>query len=105
MILVGLVLALWIKFFPGSRIGRKMTVAQDFSASTVATEGMSQLLNAEGEAVSDLRPAGFALIARRRVDVVTQGEMIRKGETVRVIQVEGNRIVVARAKTPGNAVR
>ena len=51
LILVGVVLALWIRFFPGSRIGRKMTVSQDFAATTVATTGIGQLLNEEGEAL------------------------------------------------------
>lgn len=96
LILAGIVLALWIKFFPGSSIGKKMTVAHDLSLSKTTAGEMDQLQGKEGEALSDLRPAGFALFQGRRMDVVTQGEMIRKGEVVRVAQVEGNRIVVAR---------
>jgi membrane-bound serine protease (ClpP class) len=45
-----------------------------------------------------LRPAGFATFDKKRVDVVTQGEMIAKGERVRVVDVKGNRIIVAVTK-------
>ncbi len=37
----------------------------------------------------------FAEIEGRRVDVVTRGEMISAGSTVRVLDVESNRVVVA----------
>ena len=43
-----------------------------------------------------LRPAGIAEIDGRRIDVVSDGEMIEPSVTVRVIQVEGNRVVVER---------
>jgi len=52
------------------------------------------LLDQCGEALSMLRPAGFARIAGRKVDVVTRGEMIEEGREVRVVEVMGNRVVV-----------
>jgi len=48
----------------------------------------------EGEALTDLRPAGIVMIDGRKVDVVTGGELVAKGRRVRVVTVEGNRIVV-----------
>ncbi|HYF01019.1 MAG TPA: NfeD family protein [Planctomycetota bacterium] len=48
----------------------------------------------EGESVTELRPAGAAMVEGRRLDVVTSGEMIPRGARVRVVKVEGNRIVV-----------
>ena len=44
-----------------------------------------------------LRPAGRALVDGDVVGVVTEGEMIDKGELVKVARVEGNRIIVRRA--------
>jgi membrane-bound serine protease (ClpP class) len=46
--------------------------------------------------VATLRPAGIARIDGRRVDVVSRGEMIESGSPVRVLSVEGNRVVVVR---------
>lgn len=52
------------------------------------------LLGIEGKAITDLRPSGTALINAERVDVVTEGGFISKGTTVKVVKVEGSRIVV-----------
>ncbi len=56
----------------------------------------ASLVGATGLALSDLRPGGFAQIGRERVDVVTQGDYIRAGESVEVIADEGYRRVVRR---------
>lgn len=48
----------------------------------------------EGHAHTDLRPAGIAMIDGRKLDVVTSGESVVKGCRVRVVLVEGNRVVV-----------
>jgi len=96
LILVGVAIFLWIKLFPNSRMGRKMTVMHDMSSSKATEDGLAALLGKEGEALSELRPAGFALIEGRRVDVVAEGRMIATGTKVRVIEVEGNRVIVAK---------
>jgi membrane-bound serine protease (ClpP class) len=51
-----------------------------------------------GRAVTVLRPAGIAEIGGKRLDVVTQGEFIPEGSSLRVEAVEGSRIVVAAAQ-------
>ncbi len=56
--------------------------------------GLDALLGKEGSTKSDLHPGGIAVIDGRRVDVVTEGGMIAKGQSIRVIEVEGNRVVV-----------
>lgn len=48
----------------------------------------------EGQAHTDLRPAGIVIVEGRKLDVVTSGEAISKGRRIRVDRVEGNRIVV-----------
>ena len=92
--LVGLVVFLWIKIFPKTGIGKAMTVSRDLADAHGTEAGLDQLLNRKGEAASNLRPAGFALIDGRRVDVITSGGMINKGSAIRVIEIEGNRVVV-----------
>ena len=52
----------------------------------------------EGKAITILRPAGTAEIDGRRVDVVTSGEFIQAGTVIKVILVEGARVVVAEKK-------
>lgn len=96
--LIGIAIALWIRLFPKSRIGRRMTVSTDESTYKGTQDGLPELVGKTGEATSSLRPSGFARIDGRRVDVVTEGGMIAQGETVRVVKVESNRVIVARAK-------
>ncbi len=96
--LVGLVIYLWIKIFPNTRIGKKMTVSNDLSSSKSADPTLVDLAGKTGQAVSPLRPAGYAMIGGRRVDVVTRGEMISKDALVRVVRVEGSRVIVETTK-------
>jgi len=91
MSVVGIIL--WMKFFPGSIMGKKIIVANDLSTSKSAPD-FSNLVGQEGLTASELRPAGFAAINGKRIDVVTQGEMLSKDERVRVIKVEGSRVIV-----------
>ena len=47
-------------------------------------------------ALTVLRPAGTAVFGERRLDVVSSGDLIPKDARVRVVRVEGGRIVVER---------
>lgn len=64
-----------------------------FRPSTTVTE---DLVGLEGVTTTPLRPSGLARLDSKRRDVVTRGEMLDKGVTVKVIEVSGNRIVVKR---------
>ena len=97
IVLVGVTVVLWIKFFPRSSLGQKLTLSEDGKAFKAA-DSRPALLGKTGTAQSDLRPAGFALLDGQRVDVVSEGGMIRKGQAIRVIRVDGNRIVVRKAE-------
>lgn len=55
---------------------------------------LSLFAGKEGVALTPLRPAGSADIEGRRLDVVTEGEFISTGKRVKVIKVEGTRVVV-----------
>lgn len=57
----------------------------------------ADLLGQEGVATTLIGFAGMARIGGRRVDVVTEGECIPPGLAVRVVAVDGGRVVVKRA--------
>lgn len=61
-----------------------------------AIEDYAALMGKRGTAVTVLRPAGIACIDGERVDVVTRGEFIEKDAPVRVVEIEGGRVVAAR---------
>ncbi|MCL6638487.1 MAG: hypothetical protein K6T80_02235 [Firmicutes bacterium] len=52
----------------------------------------------KGVALTPLRPAGAAEIEGQRLDVVTEGEFIPPGTRVKVVRVEGTRVLVKGVK-------
>lgn len=56
--------------------------------------GYHPSVGAAGRALSPLRPAGKILVDGRELHAVTEGAFLDEGTAVRVIRVEGNRIVV-----------
>lgn len=83
----------WMKYFPDSPMARPFISNRAIGG----TSEKSELLDKTGTAYTNLRPSGTALIEGQRVDVVTEGPMISKGTSVKVVQVEGMRIVVRAA--------
>lgn len=79
------------------RLSRSLILkdATDRKSGFSGTEDMQYLLGKSGKTVTPLRPAGCADLEGVRLDVVTRGEFIDAGVAVTVIEVEGNRIVVA----------
>ena len=81
----------WIQYFPKSRLG-KIFVSESAVGEIHAEK--PELLNQAGTALSALRPSGMALINGKRIDVVTEGGHIERGMPIRVIAIEGLRVVV-----------
>lgn len=69
-------------------------VLDEASGVDAFSEDHSSMLDKTGEALTDLRPSGTVMIDNRKFDVLTTGESISKGTSVRVTEVSGNRIVV-----------
>jgi membrane-bound serine protease (ClpP class) len=72
---------------------RRLTLKASIEGDSFTADNIG-LLGKEGQAHTNLRPAGIVEIDGKRFDVVTSGEPIDKGGRVRVVKVEGNRIVV-----------
>jgi len=56
------------------------------------------LIGRSGVAMTALRPAGTIIVDGERFDAVSDGDFIGEGETVSVLEVNGNRVVVARSE-------
>ena len=78
------------KFLPQTRAFKSLTLGD---VVPDMDEDLS-LVGMAGVAHSDLRPGGTAYIGGSKVDVVTQGDYIPRETQIRVVGVEGNRIVV-----------
>ena len=56
--------------------------------------GLENMVGKSGVATSDLRPSGWALLGDRKIFVVTEGEFVDKDQSIKVLSVDGNRVVV-----------
>ena len=98
LVITAAVVFAWLRHLPNSGRFKGLLLrggmpSSDGYISAPATE----LVGRDGVALTDLRPAGTAQIGSDRVDVVTEGEYIARGTTVRVIRSEGYRHVVRQA--------
>jgi membrane-bound ClpP family serine protease len=82
---------LYLKYFPGSAAARVF-----ISNRQIVYRGndLTSFLNETGTALTALRPAGTAVINGKRIDVVTEGGFIDKGSPIKVVAVDGMRVVV-----------
>ena len=100
-LLVPAAIALGLKLFPRSPMGRHMVAPGLSFEGEAATDARDRAsIGREGTVESALRPTGIARIDGRRVDVITRGELLEPGTRVRVVEVSGNRLVVAAVEIP-----
>jgi membrane-bound serine protease (ClpP class) len=94
------------KYFPRTSIGKRviLSTTQEHGAGYVAqTDERSLLIGMTGVTLTPVHPSGTVVIDERRYDVVSEGEFIDRNVTVKVIDVEGARIVVRVVDKPTNA--
>lgn len=92
--LIGLVLLL--QLMTRTKFWKKLTspgMEKSEEGYTISV-GLEEKVGMQGIAITDLRPSGWITLENDRVFVVSEGSFITKGETVEVMKVEGNRIVV-----------
>ena len=91
---VGIILS-W-KFLPRTGLWRRLilnsaeTKKEGFQSAT----SRESYLGKTGRSLTPLRPSGRAVIEEKTLDVITEGEFIDKDKAIKVIKVEGNRIIV-----------
>jgi membrane-bound serine protease (ClpP class) len=98
LVLVPVFIVLYFRFFPRSPVGRWL-ISQDRQEpekgySSFTAEKYADLIGKEGVSLTILRPAGMVRIDGQKYSAVTGGEFIEKDKPVRVVKVEGSRVVV-----------
>ena len=54
-------------------------------------------LNKTGIAETVLRPSGIIIVEGNRIDAVSKGEFIEKGDKIKIAEIKGNRVVIEKA--------
>lgn len=78
----------------GKRLFLRQPTKEEIAPDTEHVLGLEALRGQTGRTITPLRPSGSTDFGGRRVDTVTEGTMIDRGQLVRVIAVHGNRVVV-----------
>lgn len=87
-----------LKYLPSSRLWGKLilTEMETAQAGFNSSHDYSSYLGQEGVVISFLRPSGMIEIDGVQLDVVSDGQYIEPGTKVKVVSVNGSRIVVHR---------
>lgn len=93
MVIIPILAYFGLKFLAKSPVTLRTKLSRE-SGVTSQSEKLNKYSGCEGRALTDLRPAGMAMIGQERVDVVTRGEYIEKEADVLVVAVRGNQVIV-----------
>jgi len=93
IVLVPVFIILGMKILARSPLALKRELSKQDGVVSQRQE-LKDYIRMTGRSVTDLRPAGTAVINSQRLDVVTDGEYIDADTPIVVTQVTGNRIVV-----------
>lgn len=105
-IMIALFISIIVSIYMIKVLGRKMSIFKKIiltdSTNTeqgyVSNVNRTDLVGKIGSTLTQLRPAGKVLIADEIVDAVSEGAFVQKDHHVKVIKVEGSRIVVREVK-------
>ena len=78
------------RFLAGVTLKDRSTRERGYSSQ----EDKSEYVGQRGRTITILRPSGTVRIGRERVDAVSHGDFIDKDTDIRVVQVEGTRVIV-----------
>jgi membrane-bound serine protease (ClpP class) len=83
-----------MRFGTKTRLFKKILLQSTEKGFRSTSENLEDLKGKTGISITTLRPSGKALIDGRKVNVVTEGVFLSKGCKIKVLMVEGNRVVV-----------
>ena len=90
-------LLLLIKYIPSTRTWRKFILSTEQKKElgyTVGTKDLKLLSGKEGIAITPLRPSGIVEVNGKKLNALTRGEYVDSNTKIKIISVEGNKIVI-----------
>jgi membrane-bound serine protease (ClpP class) len=99
LVLIPVLVIIGLKLLARSPVTLRKTLSRKEGVSSQSSE-LESYVGRQGNAVTDLRPAGIAVINGKRVDVVTRGEYLEKDAAIIVTTVTGNQIIVRKKDEP-----
>ena len=108
LLLIIILAILWfVRSFDSGKLSKSFLVLNDkieAPSSASVADAKASLVGRAGVTLTALRPAGIAEIDGSRVDVMTAGAFLEKGETVTVVSAEGMHVLVKKAEAAPDEV-
>lgn len=92
-----------VLFFAGIKVATRLNMLNRISLGlrqnkdegySAPSSELANYLGLTGKVITPLRPSGTIVIEDTRLDVVSEGDFIAVGANVKVVNVEGSRVVV-----------
>jgi len=99
LVLIPVLVIVGLKLLARSTVTLRKTLSREEGVSSQSS-ALESYVGTQGNAVTDLRPTGIAVINGKRVDVVTRGEYLEKDSAIIVTAVTGNQIIVRKKDEP-----
>ena len=94
---IAIAISMSLRSATNGRLSKSRIILRDTESNEAgyrSTEDMEVFLGREGQATTVLRPTGMAEFDGVRLNVVSEGEFIAMGTAVRIVRIEGSRILV-----------
>jgi len=88
---------LLLKYLPSTRTWKRFILSTEQtkeSGYTVETTELKKLENKKGKAVTPLRPSGIVEVMGKKINAITRGEYIESKTEIKIVSIEGNKVVV-----------
>ena len=99
LLILPILFATMIKIWPHTPIGKRILIGpmteQDVVPQGQYYDEIKSLVDQLGVVRTPMLPSGIVMINGKKYDAVSEGMPLEPGETIKVINVKGNRIVVA----------
>ena len=95
---------LLIKYVPSTRTWRKFVLSTEQKKELgyiVGTRDLKRLTGEKGVSITPLRPSGIVEVNGKKINVLTRGEYVDSNTKIKIINVEGNKIVVEAVDVSG----
>ncbi|MGN1019105.1 MAG: NfeD family protein [Aristaeellaceae bacterium] len=95
--LIAIAISMSLRSATKGRLSRSKIILKERESNEAgyrSAEDMQVFLGKEGETTTVCRPTGMAEFDGVKLNVVSEGEFLSAGTRVRIVQVEGSRIVV-----------
>lgn len=104
--ILGVLTSILIKSASKGRLSKKIILSTSINKDEgyIGTSDMQFFLEKIGTTLTVLRPSGTVDFDGVKLDVVSEGDFIPKGTEVKIIKVEGRRIVVRQVKKQENNI-